>query len=157
MFCGALQLVPALRSRVPRFHHWNGRGYLLTAVVAALSGLWMTWARSDIGGLLQDLGVTVNALLIVLSAALVLRHAMARRLAAHRRWALRLFMLVSGVWFFRVGLMFWIAVNGGPVGFDPVVFRGPALDLFAFLQYLLLLALLQADFMAQARANPALR
>jgi len=48
-------------------------------------------------------------------------------------------------------------VNGGPVGFDPVVFRGPALDLFAFLQYLLPLALLQAYFMAQACANSALR
>ena len=45
---------------------------------------------------------------------------------------------------------------GGPVGFDPVVFRGPAFDLFAFLQYLLPLALLQAYFLAQARANPAL-
>lgn len=154
---GALQLVPIVRTRFPRFHRWNGRTYLGTAVVVSIGGTWMVWARSEVGSLLQDIGMTINTLLILLSAALVLRHALAGRLAAHRRWALRLFMVVSGVWFFRVGLMFWIAVNGGPVGFDPVTFRGPILELFTFLQYLLPLAMLQAYFLAQERANPTLR
>lgn len=157
MLAGALQLVPALRSRFPRFHHWNGRVYLLTAVVASLSGLWMVWARTEIGSLIQHIGTSINGLLVLVAAALVLRHAMGRRMAAHRRWALRLFMIVNGVWFFRVGLMFWVAVNGGPVGFDPATFRGPVLELFTFLQYLLPLAMLQAYFVAQERASPTLR
>ena len=99
----------------------------------------------------------VLAILMMLAAVFALRHAMARRLVAHRRWALRLFLLASGVWFFRVGLMFWIAVNGGPVGFDPATFQGPALDAISFLQYVLPLALLQLYFIAKESASARLR
>lgn len=146
---GALQLVPAIRTRYRGFHRWNGRVYLATVAVASLTGLWMVWNRSQLGGIVQHGAMTINAVLILVTAALVLRHALARRMEAHRRWALRLFMLASGVWFFRVGLMFWIAVNGGPAGFDPVTFRGPALDILTFLQYLLPLALLEMYFRAK--------
>ena len=62
-------------------------------------------------------------------------HANAQRmqlLDVHRRWAIRLFLAVSGVWFFRVGLMFWIGANQGAVGFDPASFTGPALSLRLF-------------------------
>ncbi len=38
--------------------------------------------------------------------------------------------------------MFWIFVNGGPVGFDPTTFRGPALVVISVAQYLLPLAVL---------------
>lgn len=154
---GALQLVPAIRNGYPRFHRWNGRIYLVTVVVASLAGLWMVWSRSQVGGLAQHIGMTVNAVIILVTAALVLRHAMARQFAAHRRWALRLFMVASGVWFFRVGLMFWIAVNGGPVGFDPSTFRGPALDILTYLQFLLPLALLELYFIAKERASRGAR
>ena len=89
----------------------------------------------------------------MLCAVMVLRHAMARRFALHRRWALRLFLVVSGVWFFRIGLTFWILLNQGPVGFDPDTFTGPALVTIAFAQYLLPLAVLQLYFHAQDRGG----
>jgi hypothetical protein len=60
----------------------------------------------------------------------------------------------SAVWFFRVGLMGWLVINGGPVGFDPQSFRGPFLDVLAFAQYLLPLALLELYLRAQASRNP---
>jgi len=82
-----------------------------------------------------------------------LRHAMDRRFALHRRWALRLFLAVSGVWFFRIGLTFWILLNQGPAGFDPETFTGPALTTLAFAQYLLPLAVLQLYFHAQDRGG----
>jgi hypothetical protein len=66
------------------------------------------------------------------------------------RARLRLFLAVSGVWFFRVGLMFWIVANQGPVGFDPKTFTGPFLTFLAFAQYLLPLALLELYFRAEA-------
>jgi hypothetical protein len=153
---GPLQLIPRIRASFPAFHRWNGRVYVVTAVVAAITGLGMVWTRSP-GSALQHLATSINAVLIVLAAVLTLRHALARQLAAHRRWALRLFLLVSGVWFFRVGLMFWIAVNHGPVGFDPETFQGPALVAIGFLQYLLPLAVLQLYFMAQECAAPVAR
>jgi hypothetical protein len=154
---GPMQFVPRVRTSFPAFHRWNGRVYLLTVVVASITGLWLVWSRSQVGGVLQHVALSINAVLIVLAAALALRHALARQLAAHRRWALRLFLLVSGVWFFRVGLMFWIAVNGGPVGFDPETFRGPALSALQFLQYLLPLAVLQVYFIAKEGGNPVAR
>ena len=41
-FGGLVQLVPAIRGRWPAIHRWNGRLYLLSALVLALGGLWLT-------------------------------------------------------------------------------------------------------------------
>jgi uncharacterized membrane protein len=151
---GALQLVPAVRRRWPRFHRWNGRVYLASVLVVALGGMIMKTTRGSGGAMWQDLGISLNALLIVVFAALAITYARARRLAAHRRWALRLFLAASGVWFFRIGLMFWIVVNRGPAGFDPRTFRGPTLSVLAFAQYALPLLVLELYFLAQQRGGP---
>jgi len=140
---GTLQLIPGLRARAPSFHRWNGRVYLVGAVVAALSGLYMMWFRGAVGDTVQHLGTSLNAVLVVVCAGMTLQRALSRDFAAHRRWALRLFLCVSGVWFFRVGLMFWLAVNGGPAGFDIDTFTGPFLSFLSFAQYLLPLAMLE--------------
>ena len=152
---GPLQLIPKIRASFPTFHRWNGRIYFATVIVAALTGLYVIWSRNAAGSFVQQLAISINALLILLAAVLALRHVLARRIAEHRRWAMRLFLLVSGSWFFRVMLMFWIAVNGGPVGFNPETFRGPALDAIAFLQYLVPLAVLQLYFMAKEGSSTA--
>lgn len=152
---GPLQLIPAVRARFPVFHRWTGRLYLATAVLASIAGLFLVWARNPSGSFLQHVAISVNAVLIIFAAWLTVRYAVARQLAAHRRWALRLFLLVSGSWFFRVGVMFWIAINGGPVGFDPKTFLGPALDAISFLQYLLPLAILELYFRAKASPGTA--
>ena len=86
---------------------------------------------------------------------MALRYALARDFKTHRRWALRLFLVVSAVWFFRVMLMFWIAINGGPVGFDPKTFIGPAIDIVSFAQYLLPLAVLEIYLRVQRGAGTA--
>jgi hypothetical protein len=64
-------------------------------------------------------------------------------------------MVVNGVWFFRVGLMFWIAVNQGPVGFDPKTFTGPFLSFLSFADYLLPLAVLEIYLRTKDRAGVA--
>lgn len=143
MVGGTLQLIPQLRARAPSFHRWNGRVYFAGAVVAALSGLYMMWFRGAVGDTVQHLGTSLNAVLVVACAGMTLRRALSRDFAAHRRWALRLFLCVSGVWFFRVGVMFWLAVNGGPAGFDINTFTGPFLSFLSFAQYLLPLAVLE--------------
>ena len=150
---GALQLVPAIRRHWPRFHRWNGRFYLGSALVMSIGGLVMVVTRGGIGDFSQHAAISINALLIIAFAAMALRHALARRFDLHRRWALRLFLAVSGVWFFRVGMMFWILVNRGPAGFDPERFVGPFLTFLAFAQYLLPLALLELYFRAQASSD----
>lgn len=151
---GAVQLISGVRRIFPRFHRWNGRVYLILAVVQSVGGLVMVWTRGTVGGMSQSVAISINALLIMLCAGMTLRYALARRLDVHRQWALRLFLTVSGVWFFRIGLMFWIVVNQGPMGFDPHTFTGPALTTLAFAQYLLPLAVLQLYFRAQKNSSP---
>jgi hypothetical protein len=141
---GPLQLVPWIRRRFPVFHRWTGRFYIPAVVVTAIAGLYMVWGRpGGPGHLIQQVGISLDAVLIIVFAALALRYAVARDLKTHSKWALRLFMVVNGVWFFRVGLMFWIAVNGGPAGFNPKTFTGPVLDVWSFADYLLPLAVLE--------------
>jgi GSH-dependent disulfide-bond oxidoreductase len=101
-------------ARAPRFHHWNGRIYLVAAVITAMAGLYMELARSHIPSVVMQAGSVLDALLILLCAAMALRYALARDFKTHRRWALRLFLVVSASWFFRVELMFWIAIMGVP-------------------------------------------
>lgn len=146
---GPLQLIPQIRKLAPTFHRWNGRIYMLTATVLSVGGIYMVWTRGAVGDLSQHVAITVNGLLIMLFAALALRHALARNITAHRRWALRLFIVVSGVWFFRVGLMLWLLIHQRPAGFDPQTFTGPLLTFLAFAQYLLPLAVLQVYFRVQ--------
>ncbi len=154
---GPLQLIPRIRSAFPTFHRWNGRVYFMTAMIASVTGLYAVWTRSQAGSEWQHIAISINAVLIIVAGVFAMRHALARQFAAHRRWALRLFLLVSGVWFFRVGLMFWIAVNGGPAGFDPKTFQGPALVAIGFLQSLLPLAVLQLYFAASESRRSAVR
>ncbi len=152
---GALQLIPGIRRRAPGFHRWCGRAYLLLAAIMSGGGLVMLWIRGGVvGDLSQHLAISLNALLILAFAGIAWRHARARRLDRHRRWALRLFLAVNGVWFFRVGLMFWIVANQGPAGFDPKTFSGPFLTFMAFAQFALPLAVLELYFRAQERGDP---
>ncbi len=123
---GPLQLIPALRARLPGLHRWTGRVYVSLAFVISLGGLYLIWGYRDADDtLLGSSPLTLNAILIMVFAWMTLKNAMARRIDIHRRWALRLFLAMSGVWFLRVGVMMWILTMGteglggrleGPVG-----------------------------------------
>lgn len=154
---GAVQLTTGVRRLFPTFHRWNGRVYLLLAFAMSLGGLVMVWTRGTVGDLSQHIAISINGVLIMICAGMTVHHALARRFAVHRRWALRLFLVVSGVWFFRIGLMLWIVLNQGPVGFDPKTFSGPFLSFLAFAQYLLPLAVLELYFRAQGSHAPRVR
>ena len=155
----ALQLTPALRRHAPAFHRWNGRTYVASAAVLAIGGLWLVWVRGGAAGdLSQHVAISINAALIVGCAGVAWRAARSRRFDDHARWALRLFVAASGVWFFRVGLMAWLAVHRRPAGFDPVTFQGPFLTVLAFGVYVVLpLALLQLYFAALDRGGAVAR
>lgn len=153
MLGGALQLLPQLRRRWPVFHRWNGRVYVLATMFAAAGGLGMVLGGKQVGDLSQHVAVGLNALTIFTCASFAWGHAMARSFDGHRRWALRLFLVAGGVWFFRIGLMLWIVANHGPVGFDPKTFTGPFLTILSFAQFLLPLAIAQLCFHAQDRRS----
>ncbi|SDK21459.1 DUF2306 domain-containing protein [Microbulbifer yueqingensis] len=147
---GPLQLVPAVRRHAPNFHRWLGRSYLLAAVISSVGGLYMTWTRHTIGDLVSQVTISIDGILILVFGFLAVRNAMAGRFAEHRRWALRLFMAASAVWFFRVALMGWAMLTGG-WGVDWDSFTGPFLYALGFGQYLLPLAMLEWYFHCQKR------
>ncbi len=153
MGLGPLQLLPLIRKHAPRFHRWNGRVYMTTAVISSVVGLYMIATRGVIGGTAQYIGITLDAILIILFSCMTLRLAIKRDIKAHRRWALRLFMVVSAVWFYRVGLMFWLAINGGPVGINLETFEGPFVNFIAFAQYLIPLAILELYFFSENQSG----
>lgn len=160
MLLGSLQLIPQIRTRLPVFHRWSGRLYLLAVVATSIAGLYMLFVHGTVGGLVLQVAQSLDALLILVFAGIALRAAMQRDFKAHRRWALRLFMVVSAVWFFRVGLMLWLVIHQAPVGFDPNTFTGPFVTFIAFAQYVIPLLVLECYFRAQdsssARAKIAL-
>ena len=151
-FGGTMQLIPALRNRFRGLHRWNGRLFMTAAIILAAGGLWMTWFRgarlSDIGGL----GIALNGFLILAIVPLTTWLAMRRKIDAHRRWAMRLFILVNGVWFFRLFMMGWIFVWREPLWMNATL--DAPYQLFAsFACYLLPLAGLELYFRATASTN----
>jgi hypothetical protein len=153
---GPLQLVPQIRARLPAFHRWLGRTYMFTAVASAFVGLYLIWTRPLFGSLVNNIGTSLDGLLIIVFAAIALRYAIARDIRTHRRWALRLFMVVSAVWFIRIGFRVWNLLTGG-IGIDSGSFSGPFVAFWHFGQYLLPLAVLELYFRARDTANEQAR
>lgn len=146
---GTLQLIPQIRTYAPAFHRWNGRIYIVTAFVTSVAGIYMIWTRDTFGGILMnDIGVSLNGVLIMVFAAMTIRYAMARKLAVHQLWALRTFVAVSGVWFLRVIYAFLDALPGKTPGVADDM-TGPTNVVINFASYLLPLAVLELYFRAQ--------
>ena len=82
----------------------------------AFDGLWLIWVRGTYLTIPGALSSTLLAALILTSAAMTLHHARAGRSERHRRWAVRLFLVVNGVWFQRIGYVAWMILARGPVG-----------------------------------------
>ncbi len=150
MTAGIVQLIPHIRQRCPHFHRWTGRFYISAAILTSIAGLYLIWIRGGTAGdFTQHLGLSGDALLIIVFAILTLYFAINRKLLEHRRWALRLFMVVNAVWFFRIGLMLWFTVHQAPVGIDTETFTGPFLSFLSFADYLIPLAFLELYLRAQ--------
>ena len=151
MLSGALQLVPAVRRRAPRLHRWNGRVFVTAALGLACAGLYLLAARGVAATPAQQAGTWLLGVLVIGSAVMAWRDAVRRRFAAHRRWALRLFLLVSTAIFLRSGITLVSVVLTGAGAFDPTVIRGPVSTVAVFAQYCLPLALLELYFWSQTR------
>ncbi|HTB91691.1 MAG TPA: DUF2306 domain-containing protein [Candidatus Sulfotelmatobacter sp.] len=148
---GAFQLIPRIRNRFPVFHRWNGRLFVLAAFTQSITGVYLTVSgRRLVGDVTQHVLSIFGAILIMFCAAVAVRYAMVRDFATHRRWALRLFLVASGSWFFRLGFFLTLVVFG-PIGFDQTTFTGPLLTFWTLAQYLLPLGALELYFLAQDR------
>lgn len=152
-FLGPLQFVPQVRRHAPGFHRWNGRVYITTAFVISLGAIYMTVARG--AGSFNSSAVQLNAVFIVVCAAMTLRFALARRIDVHHRWALRTFVVVSGVWFLRVGYGLLVMIFQGPIPGTSDTLTGPTDVALAYSSYLLPLLILELYFLAKRASPPA--
>lgn len=154
MGLGPLQLIPQIRKKAPKFHRFNGRLFITTIFIGSIIGLYMIWGDYKMpGGMSMFIAMNLMVFMILSFAIIAVRFAIKREIKQHRKWALRLFMVVNSGWFFRVGLMAWLIINNGAVGFNPETFEGPFIIILAFAQYLLPLLLLEAYFWARDKAD----
>ena len=96
----------------------------------------------------------MDAVLIIVFAGMALYTVLKRRFEQHQRWVLRLFLVVSAVWFFRITFMLWIILTGG-VGIDFENFTGPFPYTLVFAQYLVPLLVLEMFHWVRAKGSVA--
>jgi len=110
---GPLQFIPVLRGKYKQFHRWNGRIYIMSTMLTSIFACWLIWSRPVIiGGTSGLIGNTVNAILIIVFGSLTWYYAVRRKYDVHRDWAIRTYIVVSGVWFFRIMFGTWLLVTG---------------------------------------------
>lgn len=154
-FAGILQLVPTLRRRWPALHRWNGRLFLVTALVATLTGLYLEWFRGAHLNTASSISTTLNGVLILVFIALAWRYALARDFASHRRHALRAWLLVNGVWFLRIGIMFaGLALT--PLGIE-INYTGAVFITVSYLSWLLPLTIVELYLRAERSGRPTFK
>ncbi len=152
-FGGAIQLIPQIRTRAISVHRWIGRVFFVTALGLSASGLYMEWVRGDRFNMVGAVAISINAVLIILFCCLAWRSARSHEISAHRRWALRAYLVANAQWFTRVGVFAWIIVNRGPVGIGKH-FDGPFIFFWDFGCYLVPLAVLELYLRAKEGAGP---
>lgn len=143
LLAGALQLHAGLRSRRPRLHRALGRAYGLAALLAGASGMLL--ARHAYGGPAARLGFAVLGAGLLVATVGALAAARARRLADHRRWAVRSWALAFSAVTLRLELPLLVAAFGG-------AFR-PAYVLVAWLCWVP--NLMWAEWWLRRRAAPS--
>jgi hypothetical protein len=150
---GVLQLWPALRRRLPALHRWNGRLFVVAALLAALGGLWLVWVRGSRLSLASDISITLNAVLVLAFVTMTWRTARARQFTAHQDWAMRAFLVVSGVWFLRIGIMAFALVASGLFG-APKAVVGDFFSWWSFGSYLVPLGVFELYRRARTSGDP---
>lgn len=153
---GIAQLIPALRKRAPRAHRWCGRLFVVAAVFAAIGGLALVWLRGTQSGLSEAIGISLNAVLILAFAAVAWRAALKRDFANHQVWAFRLWLVVNGVWFLRVGMTVFGIVSFGILRLEHPPFA-LAFGIWSFGSYLAPLAIYELYRRVKAGGAPLAR
>jgi uncharacterized membrane protein len=104
---GPLQFISGLRKRLPGLHRLLGRILLVDALLVGVTALVMSWQMS-IGGRLESAATFVFGAFFLLAFGRAFVAIRARRVAEHRRWAIRAYAVGLGVGTVRpiVGVFF---------------------------------------------------
>lgn len=139
---GLIQLIPQIRSVAPRLHRMSGRIFVTLACALAVGGLWLVWVRGTYLSPASAISVSLNGVLILLFSVPTMVFAVRRKIAKHRLWAMRLFLVASGVWFVRIGITAWPMIAQGRIGMNQTM-SGPMDNVITFGSYLIPLAIFE--------------
>lgn len=119
IFCiiGAFQFVPGFRKRNPEWHRIAGKLLMVSGIVAAVSGLWMTHfypLQPNLQGhLLYGIRIIAGgamALFIILSFICIRK----REVLKHKGWIIRAYALGQGAGTQALLLIPWTLISGKP-------------------------------------------
>lgn len=101
---GIIQLIPYFRKTQKRLriHRWNGRIYILGAILASIGGLLYTFTRGTYGGISMDITFAIYGVLFLISSVLTIYYARKGLINRHKRWAVRTFALGIGSLLYRL-------------------------------------------------------
>lgn len=150
---GTLQLVPLIRRRWPAAHRWNGRLYLVAAMLTAAGGIHLSLVRREPDPF-NGPALTIDALLIIVFGALAWRAARRRAIGEHREWALRTYIVVNAVWFQRLGIIVFMMTRGA-LGFEGGM--QTFANVWSFGSFVVPLLLLELYLAVHRRGSPAQR
>lgn len=89
MLIGPLQFIPSIRLHWPKMHRISGRIFIVCGVLAAVTALGVEFVFPLRGGHVKRAAIVVFSCALIVSLALALRHAVQRRIDAHRAWVIR--------------------------------------------------------------------
>lgn len=140
-FLAPVQLIGPIRRRWPALHRATGHAIVAGSLIAGAGGLVYIGLRDTVGGPLMDWGFGLYGALLLLCAVQTLRHGRAGRMAAHRDWALRLFVLAIGSLLYRLHYGLWYMATDGLWSAEDFTGAFDRVQVFAF--YLPYLALVE--------------
>jgi uncharacterized membrane protein len=89
---GPLQFMKRIRARRLRLHRWSGRVFLASGMVVGVSALMMS-PRMAIGGVNEQVAVTLFAILFLFALTKAFLHIRRREIALHREWMIRAYAI----------------------------------------------------------------
>ena len=111
MILGPLQFSSRIRSRYPRFHHVNGRIFLICGGIVGTSALVMSFGMPAIGGVNQAAATTLFGAFFLFAFGKAFWHIRRREITLHREWMIRGFAVGLAVATIRPIVGFFFATS----------------------------------------------
>ncbi|AXG72411.1 hypothetical protein KORDIASMS9_04685 [Kordia sp. SMS9] len=100
MIIGPFQFIPRIRIKYPRFHRVSGYIFLISILVSALTLVFLITTSSS--SLVIDVGLGIGGLVWLVTAILSFVAIKNRKVAQHREWMVRCYMITLAFVVFRL-------------------------------------------------------
>ena len=103
MLAGPLQFIPAIRNRYPHWHRTQGKVYLISVLIGALTGMYLAIAHNIITDHRYTFGTGIAGLSIawLLTSGMAFWAIKSRDFGLHEEWMFKSFVVTIGFTTFR--------------------------------------------------------